>query len=101
METKNKVQVSASTIVRTVLLALALLNSLLAAFGKSPLPIDSEQLTQVLSTALTMAAALAAWWKNNSFTTPAILADNVKDALRVSGEKDVAVTIAPETDIRG
>ncbi len=67
--------VKTGTIVRTITLAVALLNQILAAMGKSPLPFESEEITQVVSTAMTMAAAACAWWKNNSFTKSAIAAD--------------------------
>ena len=40
------------------------------------LPIESAQLEQLVSTGLTVAAALISWWKNNSFTPEAIEADD-------------------------
>ena len=40
------------------------------------LPIESAQLEQLVSTGLTVAAALVSWWKNNSFTPEAIEADD-------------------------
>ena len=70
------------TIIRTVLLVIALLNQGLVAFGYSPLPFDDAQLELFISTLLTAAAAIAAWWKNNSFTKPAIKADEYKDKLK-------------------
>ena len=69
--------VSTGTIVRTACLVLALANNVLTVIGKSPIPLDDEALTQVLSLLLTTAASLAAWWKNNSFTQSAIEADEV------------------------
>ena len=66
---------SKATIIRTVILALAIVNNALAIAGKSPLPIDDEMVTQVISFAFTTAASLAAWWKNNSFTQKAIESD--------------------------
>ena len=39
------------------------------------LPIESAQLEQLISSGLTVAAALASWWNNNSFTSAAIQAD--------------------------
>ena len=45
---------SAATWARTICLIVALLNSLLAAFNKSPLPIDNEQLQQLVSTLITV-----------------------------------------------
>ena len=67
--------VSAATIARTAVLALALINQILSAAGKPVLPIDNAQLEQMISTGVTVGAALAAWWKNNSFTPEAIEAD--------------------------
>jgi SPP1 family holin len=67
--------VSAATLARTAVLGLALANQLLSAAGKPLLPIDNAQLEQMISTGFTVGAALAAWWKNNSFTSEAIEAD--------------------------
>lgn len=74
--------VSKATIVRTVILALALINQLLSIGGMSPLPIESEELSQWLSWSLTVAASLWSWWKNNSFTKNAIKADETLKQLR-------------------
>lgn len=67
--------VKKQTIIRTVILILALINNALALAGKSPLPFDDETITTVVSFLFTTGSALWAWWKNNSFTEPAILAD--------------------------
>ncbi|MEA4912187.1 MAG: phage holin [Oscillospiraceae bacterium] len=75
-------KIKSETIIRTAVLALALVNQLLSAAGKSVLPIDDEQLSTLLSTAFTAAAALWSWWKNNSFTQQAIEADAYLQALR-------------------
>ena len=70
-----KKKISAGTLTRTAALGLALTNQLLSAAGKPLLPIDNAQLEQMISTGFTVGAALAAWWKNNSFTQAAIKAD--------------------------
>lgn len=67
--------VKVDTIVRTVVLALALINQVLAAFGKSPIPVEEESVSLLISTSATVISAVWAWWKNNSFTQPAIVAD--------------------------
>ena len=67
--------VSAGTLTRTAVLGLALTNQLLSAAGKPLLPIDNAQLEQMISTGFTVGAALAAWWKNNSFTQAALAGD--------------------------
>ena len=73
--TDMKKKISAGTLTRTAVLGLALANQLLSAAGKPLLPIDNAQLEQMISTGFTVGAALAAWWKNNSFTSEAIEAD--------------------------
>ena len=70
------------TIIRTAILILALINNALTLFGKSPIPIDDETLSTLLSLILTTAAAIWAWWKNNSFTKHAIEADEYLEELR-------------------
>ena len=74
--------VSAATIARTAVLALALINQILSAAGKPLLPIDNAQLEQMISTGFTVRAALAAWWKNNSFTAAAIEGDKRMNSLK-------------------
>ena len=79
MKKKNR-KISASTLARTA--ALALTNQLLSATGHAVLPIESAQLEQLVSTGLTMAAALVSWWENNSFTPEAIEADGYLNQLK-------------------
>jgi SPP1 family holin len=59
------------TIIRTAVLFLAIINQILAVLGKSPLPISSDQLTDLISTGFTTVTALLAWWKNNDFSSAA------------------------------
>lgn len=56
-----------AVIVRTALLFVALLNQLLLVFGYTVLPVSEETLGELVSTVLTVGAALWAWWKDNSF----------------------------------
>lgn len=70
------------TIIRTVVLILALVNNCLTMAGHSPLPIEDEQITNLLSMIFTIGAALWGWWKNNSFTPAAIEADAYMEQLR-------------------
>ena len=79
-----KKKISAGTLTRTAALGLALTNQLLSAAGKPLLPIESAQLEQMISTGFTVGAALAAWWKNNSFTPEAIEADDFMARLKKS-----------------
>lgn len=81
----NKIKVA--TITRTAVLVLALANQILSATGHSPIPVDDAQLEQLISTGITVGAAIWAWWKNNSFTKEAIAADNYLDSLIGRKEK--------------
>lgn len=76
--------VSAATIARTAVLALALINQILSAAGKPVLPIESAQLEQLISTGFTTVSALVNWWFNNSFTKEAIQADAEFERLKKS-----------------
>ena len=67
--------ISTGTIIRTVVLIVALINQVLTMTGHSVLPFDEQQITDGLSMLFTAAAALWAWWKNNSFTSEAKEAD--------------------------
>lgn len=88
--------VSTSTIIRTVVLILALVNNCLTMAGYSPLPIEDAQVTEVLTMLFTIGAALVAWWKNNSFTKEAIVADSFMHDLKAGGGIDEEKTIADE-----
>lgn len=70
-------KISKGTIIRTACLLLAIVNNLLAIYGKSPLPINDETLIEVISFCFTTVASIVAWWKNNSFTQKAIEADKM------------------------
>lgn len=69
-------KISAPTMARTAALVLALTNQILSSTGHAVLPIESAQLEQLVSTGITVAAALVSWWENNSFTAEAIEADH-------------------------
>lgn len=74
--------VKTETIIRTVVLAVALINQILTIFGVNILPITDDQIATVISTAATIGASVWAWWKNNSFTKNAIEADKILDNLK-------------------
>lgn len=74
--------ITSGTIARTIILALALVNQLLSVTGHAVLPIEDAQIETLVSTLWTVAAAVVAWWKNNSVTTAAIEADAVMKDLK-------------------
>lgn len=79
-------KISTETIVRTIVLFVALLNQILTISGKNPLPFAEEEVYELMSSLVTAAASIWAWWKNNSFTKEAIAADNYKASLKEEAE---------------
>lgn len=75
-------QVKTDTIVRTIVLIIALANQILAILGKEAFPVTDDQIYQIVSLIVTIGASVWAWWKNNSFTEAAIEGDKVKDRLK-------------------
>ena len=49
------------------------------------IPIEDEAINTAVSTIWTVIAALAAWWKNNSFTSAALMGDRVKNEVKAAG----------------
>jgi len=100
-------RVEKGTIIRTILLVVALVNQALVISGKNTLPFSEEQMTEFLSMVFTGVTAISAWWKNNSFTKEAIIGDNTKNALK-SGDiveadldnedEDMEVVVEPKKE---
>lgn len=82
------------TIIRTVLLALALVNSIFVAAGRPIIELEDETITVLINALFTVAAAIWSWWKNNSVTQAAVTADQVLDAIR---EGTITATEIAET----
>lgn len=68
-------KVEKETILRTVVLVVALFNNILTMAGYNPLPFSDEEVYTEATAVFTVGAALWAWWKNNSFTQNALKAD--------------------------
>lgn len=78
-------KVSKETIARTVVLFVALLNTVLNACGKNPLPFSDDEVYTGVSAVVATVAAVWAWWKNNSFTAAAVKADEVLKIEKAEG----------------
>lgn len=79
-------KISVNTIIRTMVLVIALVNQILTATGKNPLPFAEEEIYETVSTVATLVASVWAWWKNNSFTPAAIKADEVMKEFKANGD---------------
>jgi SPP1 family holin len=87
--TMTDLKVKVETIVRTIVLFITMINMLLAVLGKEAIPVKEDQVSLVVSQVYLVASTFAAigsaiwaWWKNNSFTKPAIKADNYLETLK-------------------
>lgn len=78
--------ISSGTIARTIVLILALVNQVLAITGRGTIDIADDTIYQLCSLAATVATALVAWWKNNSFTEAAKAGDDTKKAVKLGIE---------------
>lgn len=79
--------VKTDTIIRTIVLVLALINQVLAIVGREAIPITEEDVYQVVTIIVTIGASVWAWWKNNSFTKAALKGDEVMKQLKEREKK--------------
>ena len=81
-------KIKPETIIRTIVLVLALINQALAIYGKEAIPITEDEVYQAVTLIVTICSAVWAWWKNNSFTQPAIKADVYMEELRAQEKEE-------------
>ena len=72
-----KEKISVGTVIRTACLILALVNLTLETFGKRIIPISDEQVSELITLIFTIVTSVISFWKNNSFTQEAIIADGL------------------------
>lgn len=73
-----------STIVRTILILIAVVNFVLEKFGIDLIPADESQILMFIETVIEIAIIAVGFWKNNSFSQNAIRADEFLKELRES-----------------
>lgn len=83
----NKYKISAGTIARTIILALALVNQLLSATGHAVIPIEDETIESLVSYIVTVVVAIWTYWKNNSWTQAALRGDIVMKEIKTFGKE--------------
>lgn len=84
-------KVSTETIIRTIVLFVTLVNSILTMTGHNPLPFAEEDLYMALSCVATIGATLWAWWKDTPVTSAANKGSAITQAIKNGSvtEKDV------------
>ena len=83
--------ITKSTIIRTILMFIVILNIILERFGIDVIPADEHIVTMLVETFIEVAVMVVGFWKNNSFSQTAIKADAFLKRLR--SEKNSAVTV--------
>lgn len=75
-------KVSKATIVRTAMLAIAIINIVLEKCGVDIIKADESTVLSVVESSAELLAVLAAWWYNNSFSEKALKAQKYLEGLR-------------------
>lgn len=77
-------KITKATIVRTILLALVVVNFVLEKMGIDVIPVNESAILMIVETAIEIAIIVVGFWKNNSYTEKAIRADEFLRELRES-----------------
>lgn len=72
----------ANLIIRIIVLVAVLVNQVLVATGKNPLPFADETIYEFASVLVTVAVTIWNAWKNNNFTNEAKATQKILDALK-------------------
>lgn len=75
-------------IARLAVMAVLVLNMVLTAAGRNPVPFDETAATEWLAYALAGLSAFWAWWKDNNVTKPAQEAHKVLEVLKTDFRDD-------------
>lgn len=77
-------KVSKSTIVRTILVLIVIINFILERCGVDIIPTDEHFILMLVETLIEIAIIAVGFWKNNSYSEKAIKADEFLKELRES-----------------
>ena len=88
-------KISKSTIIRTILVAIVIINFVLEKLGIDLIPVDESIIAMFVETFIEIAVLVVGFWKNNSFSEAAIRADEFLKELR---EGETEWSYEPEID---
>lgn len=77
-------KISKGTIVRTIMLAVVVLNMILKHFGFDVINVTESEILSTVEILIELAVIIVSFWKNNSFTEKAIQADEFLKNLKES-----------------
>lgn len=76
--------ISKSTIVRTIMLLIVIINFVLEKCGIDIIPADGNTIMMIVEAAIEIATIVAVWWYNNSFSKKALEAQKFLEQLKES-----------------
>ncbi len=82
MKKINLKGVTSETVSGVLILFAALLNAILQMFSISPIVIENEEITNIVSIAFLIGATLYNTWKNRNISTASQIAQSITDALK-------------------
>jgi SPP1 family holin len=77
-----KFKISKGTIVRTVMVAIVIINIILKKLGIGIINTDENTVASAVEMVIEVGAIICAWWYNNSFSTAAKKADRFFQAVK-------------------
>ena len=82
MNNINLKGITAEAVTGVLILLVALINAVLQIFGINTLPIENEEVTNIVSTVFLIVTALWNTWKNRNVTTISQEVQQIADAVR-------------------
>lgn len=79
-------KISKGTIIRTILILIALINIGLKHFGYDLIDVSESEVAEVIEYIIELSIVIVGFWKNNSYTENAIKADEFLKDLKESEE---------------
>jgi SPP1 family holin len=81
-------KVSKSTIVRTIMMLLVIVNIILERTGYDIINVDESSILTLVELLIEIAIMIVGFWKNNSYSENAIKADEFLQTLRASSDTE-------------
>ena len=82
MKKINLKGVTAEAVTGVLILVVALINAVLQMFGINALPIENEEVSNIISTVFLISTALWNTWKNRNISTASQTAQHITDAIK-------------------
>lgn len=82
MKNINLKGINAETVTGVLILLVALVNAVLQMFGINTLPIESDEISNIVSTVFLIVTAIWNTWKNRNITVASQKAQDITDAIK-------------------